>query len=191
MTIIKQFKIAFILLILMTLLTGGLYPALVTGIAQILFPFQANGSLIKLNNKVIGSQLIGQSFTNENYFWGRPSETTPFPYNASNSAGSNYSALNKDYLSTIKTRSEQLQKNNPKKQGLIPVDLVTASGSGLDPEISPTAAIYQAARIAKARKIPEEKILSLITKFTKNRSLGILGEPRVNVLQLNLALNNL
>lgn len=191
MEILKQFRIAIILLLLMTVLTGGLYPAIVTGIAQFFFPYQANGSLILVNNKTIGSQLIGQSFTADDYFWGRPSATQPFPYNASNSSGSNYSALNKDYLSAIKIRSEQLQKNSPNKKTSIPVDLATASGSGLDPEISPLAAMYQATRIAKARKIPESKILSLITKFTQNRYLGILGEPRVNVLQLNLALNKL
>jgi len=191
MDVLNQFKTAIILLFIMTLLTGGLYPALVTSIAQTFFPFQANGSLIKQNNKVIGSQLIGQSFTTNDYFWGRPSATTPFPYNAVNSSGSNYSALNPYYLSAVKMRSDILKQNDPKTQKRIPVDLVTASGSGLDSEISPYAAIYQAPRIAKARKISEEKILSLIRQFTKNRYLGILGEPRVNVLQLNLALNNL
>ena len=191
MEVIKQFKTAIILLLLMTLLTGLLYPGLVTTIAQLFFPFEANGSLIKHNNQFIGSQLIGQSFTNENYFWGRPSETKPFPYNVENSSGSNYSSMNPDFLSVIKIRFTLLQKNGPQKQNLVPVDLVTASASGLDPEISPYAAIYQASRIAKIRKIPEEKVLTLIKRFTKNRYLDVLGEPRVNVLQLNLALDNL
>lgn len=190
MEVIKQFKSAVILLAIMTLLTGILYPALVTTIAQLFFPFEANGSLIKRNNQWIGSQLIGQSFTNETYFWGRPSETKPFPYNADNSSGSNFSAMNPDFLSAIKNRITLIKNNDPQKQNRIPVDLVTASASGLDPEISPYAAIYQAPRIAKARKIPEQRVLSLIQQLTENRYLGVLGEPRINVLRLNLALDN-
>ncbi len=191
MEVLKQLKTAMILLLILTLLTGLLYPVIVTSIAQLFFPFQANGSLIKNNNQFIGSQLIGQSFTKENYFWGRPSATTPFPNNPENSLGSNLSAVNLDFLSTVKTRIALLQQHDPKKQKIIPVDLVTASASGLDPEISPFAAMYQVSRIAKARKISEQKILVLIRQLTKNRYLGVLGEPRVNVLQLNLALNNL
>jgi K+-transporting ATPase ATPase C chain len=191
MEALKQLKTAMILLLIFTLLTGLIYPALVTGIAQLLFPFQANGSLIKHNNQFIGSQLIGQSFTNENYFWGRPSATTPFPYNAENSSGSNWGPMNPEFLSAVKARVFVLQQSDPKKQKPIPVDLVTASASGLDPEISPFAAIYQVPRIAKARKISEQKILALIQQLTKKRYLGILGEPRLNVLQLNIALNNL
>jgi len=191
MEALKQLKTAIILLLIFTLLTGLIYPALVTSIAQLFFPFQANGSLIKYHNKLIGSELIGQSFTNTGYFWGRPSATTPFPYNAENSSGSNLGPTNPDFLSAIKTRVITLQKSDPHKQRSIPVDLVTTSGSGLDPEISPFAALYQVSRIAKARGIPEQKILLLIQHLTKNRYLGILGEPRLNVLQLNLALDNL
>lgn len=190
MELLKQFKTAVILLLIMTLLTGLLYPALVTAIAQLLFPFEANGSLIKRHDQLIGSQLIGQSFTSEHYFWGRPSATMPFPYNASNSSGSNFSAMNQHFLAAIQVRTETLRKNDPLHQKLIPVDLVTTSASGLDPEISPYAAIYQAPRIAKARKIPEQQVLNLIQKLTVNRYLGVLGEPRINVLQLNLALDN-
>ena len=191
MYIIKQFRIAIILLLMMTLLTGLLYPLLVTCIAQLFFPFQANGSLIKKNDRIMGSELIGQFFSNEKYFWGRPSATTPFPYNALNSSGSNFSALNSHLLSDVKTRIALLQKQAAPMQKLIPVDLVTTSGSGLDPEISPYAAMYQAPRIANARKIPEQKVLALIQAATQNRYLGLLGEPRVNVLELNLVLDDL
>ncbi len=192
MGILRQLKTAISLLLILTLLTGVIYPALVTGIAQLFFPFQANGSLIKYNNKIIGSQFIGQSFTDDNYFWGRPSATQPYPYNATNSSGSNLGPTNPSLLTAIKTRIANLQKNSPhNKKELIPVDLVTASGSGIDPEISPFAAMYQVPRVAKTRKIPEEKLRSLIQKLTKNRYFGILGESRINVLQLNLALDNL
>ena len=190
MEILKQLKTAILLLLIFTVLTGLIYPVLVTGVAQLFFPFQANGSLIKHNNKLSGSALIGQSFTRAEYFWGRPSATTPFPYHAGHSAGSSLGPTSPDFLSTIRTRVTMLQKSDPHKQGAIPVDLVTASGSGLDPEISPFAAQYQVSRIARARGIPEEKILLLIQHLTKNRYLGILGEPRLNVLQLNLALDN-
>jgi len=189
MDALKPFRTALMLLLLMTLLTGALYPALVTGIAQLLFPESANGSLIKHDNKVMGSKLIGQDFTTNNYFWGRPSETKPYPYNAANSSGSNYGPTNSDYLSSVHRRAQSLQKNDPQNQSLVPVDLVTSSGSGLDPEISPYAAMYQSHRIAEARKIPEKKIHALIIRFTKNRYWGLFGEPRVNVLELNLALD--
>lgn len=191
MEIIKQFKTAIMLLFILTLLTGVLYPALVTCVAQLFFPFKANGSLIKQNNQFIGSELIGQSFTDNAYFWGRPSATIPYPYNAINSSGSNWSLSNHNLLAAVYNRISTLQQKDPKKQNLIPVDLVSASGSGLDPDISPYAAIYQIPRIAKARKIPEQKILTLIQQMTQKRYLGILGEPRINVLQLNLALNKL
>jgi K+-transporting ATPase ATPase C chain len=191
MEALKQLKTAIILLLIFTLLTGFIYPMLVTSIAQLLFPFQANGSLIKYKNQLIGSQLIGQSFTDKNYFWGRPSATTPFPYNAENSSGSNWGPTNPAFLSIVKMRVITLQQSDPQKQKSIPIDLVTASASGLDPEISPFAAIYQVPRIAKARKIPEQKILALIQQLTKKRSLKIIGEPRLNVLELNIALNNI
>jgi K+-transporting ATPase ATPase C chain len=188
---IKQMKTASLVLLFFTLLTGLVYPVIVTGIAQLLFPLQANGGLIKQNNKIVGSQLIGQSFTSSHYFWGRPSATLPFPYNAANSSGSNFGPTNPNFLSIVKKRVAALQKSDPQKQKIIPVDLVTASGSGLDPEISPFAALYQMPRIAKERGIPQQKIQLLIQKLTKNRYWGILGEPRINVLQLNLALDNL
>jgi K+-transporting ATPase ATPase C chain len=189
---LKQLKTGFILLIFFSILTGLIYPAVIAGIAQLLFPWRANGSLIAQNNKIIGSELIGQSFTDTKYFWSRPSATTPFPYNAAASSGSNLGPTNPDFLASIKSRVENLQQSNSQQQqNLIPVDLVTASGSGLDPDISPAAAFYQVARIAKVRNIPEKNIQELITKLMIPRVLGILGEPRVNVLQLNLALDNL
>jgi K+-transporting ATPase ATPase C chain len=185
--IIKQLKTGFILILLITLLTGIIYPFVITGLAHYFFPWQANGSLIAVNNRLVGSLLIGQSFTEPNYFWGRPSATTPFPYNAENSSGSNLGPSNPDLLAAVKTRISALQ---PGEQS-IPVDLVTASGSGLDPEISPLAAFYQVPRIAKARKISEQALRLLIQQFIKTPTFGILGEARVNVLQLNLALDNL
>ncbi|MCD6039429.1 MAG: kdpC [Gammaproteobacteria bacterium] len=191
MEVLKLLKTAIILLLIFTLITGFIYPIVVTGVAQFLFPFQANGSLIKYHDKWIGSALIGQSFTDEAYFWGRPSPTQPFPYNAENSSGANMGPSNPDFLPMVKMRIALLQKNNPDKARMIPIDLITASGSGLDPEISPLAATYQAERIAKARKLDKEKILLLIQKLTKNRYLSVLGEPRINVLQLNLALDKL
>lgn len=188
---IKQIKSAATLLILLTILTGCLYPIFVTAIAQLLFPWQANGSLITQNNQLIGSLLIGQYFTDPKYFWGRPSATTPFPYNPQNSSGSNIALSNPNFLTTIKDRATILRKADEQNHFLIPVDLVTASGSGLDPELSPLAAVYQLHRIAKLRKIPEQDLHVLIQRFTKSRYLGILGEPRINVLQLNLALDAL
>lgn len=173
----------------MTFLTGLIYPLLITGVAQLLFPWQANGSLLRLNGQWIGSQLIGQSFTDNRYFWGRPSATTPYPYNAENSSGSNAGPSNPAFLAIIKTRAAALTQSDPQHQELLPVDLVTASGSGLDPDISPLAAFYQVSRIAKARAAAPEKIIALIKTHTTQRSIGMLGEPRINVLQLNLALD--
>lgn len=190
-TLLKQIKTAFILLILFTILTGIFYPLLVTGLAQVLFPWRANGSLIKQNNKIIGSVLIGQSFSDPKYFWGRPSATTPFPYNATSSSGSNMGPSNPDFLAAVKTRITNLQQSDPQNKNLIPVDLVATSASGLDPEISPLAAFYQIPRIAKARGISEKKIQTVVEKLIINRSFNILGEPRVNVLQLNITLDNL
>lgn len=186
----NQLKIAFRLLLLLTVLTGLLYPVFVTFLAQIIFPWQANGSLIKKNNQVIGSKLIGQSFTDAKYFWGRPSATSPFPYNAASSAGSNLGPSNPDFLVTINNRVTTIKQTNL-QNNLVPVDLVTASGSGLDPEISPLAAFYQVSRIAKARGISEQTIQLLINNSIKKRVLGILGEPRVNILELNLSLDHL
>ncbi|MFI4918850.1 MAG: potassium-transporting ATPase subunit KdpC [Legionellales bacterium] len=188
---IKQIKTAATLLALMTILTGLLYPALVTGIAQLFFPWQANGSLIQDKSAAIGSVLIGQYFDSPKYFWGRPSATSPFPYNAANSSGSNMGPSNTDFLATVNQRAIHLRSTNSPNNALVPVDLVTASGSGLDPEISPLAALYQTARIAKARSIPEQEVKALVNKLQKNRTFHLLGEPRINVLELNLALDQI
>lgn len=189
--IIKQIKIAFSMLLFFTLLTGLIYPGVVTGLAQLLFPWQANGSFIQQDGKAIGSQLIGQSFTDAKYFWGRPSATTPMPYNVANSSGSNTGRSNSDFLKTVSERVTHLQQADLQNHDLVPVDLVTASASGLDPEISPEAAFYQVPRISKIRHVPEQKIEALIHSFIKQPLWGVLGEPRVNVLLLNLALGHL
>jgi K+-transporting ATPase ATPase C chain len=189
--IFQQIKIALPLLILFSILTGLLYPAFITGIAQACFPWQANGSLIKKDGKRVGSLWIGQAFKDPKYFWGRPSATTPFPYNAANSSGSNRGPSNLIYLATIENRVIQIKKTNAGNTSLIPVDLVTASGSGLDPDISPLAAFYQVRRIASSRGVATTEIIQLIKNHIKKRTGRILGEPRVNVLELNLALDNL
>jgi len=188
---LKQVKISLILLFMLTIITGLIYPVMITIIAQLFFPWQANGSMVEANNQVMGSLLIGQSFTEDKYFWSRPSATSPFPYHAASSSGSNMGPLNPDFLKTVKDRVTLLQKTDPVNNNLIPVDLVTASGSGLDPEISPLAALYQIPHIAKARQIPAKSIETLIFSLIQKRTLGILGEPRVNVLALNLALDKL
>lgn len=189
--VIAQMKTALILLIVLTVLTGLLYPLAVTGLAQLFFPQKANGSLIVQNNQVIGSRLIGQSFTSQAYFWGRPSATSPYPYNGEASSGSNSGPTNPSFLATVKNRITQLKQASPQKNNVIPVDLVTASGSGLDPDISPQAAFYQVARIAKERNLNEKEVHTLIEQHIQNRTLGLLGEPRINVLELNLALDHL
>lgn len=188
---INQVKTGVILLVLLTILTGLIYPLIVTGFAQLFFPWQANGSLIEKDGKTIGSLLIGQSFTDVKYFWSRPSATSPFPYNAVNSSGSNMGPSNPNFLETVKERAKHLYAVDLHHIQLIPVELVTASGSGLDPDISPLAALYQVQRVAKARNIPEQDLKDLIKKLTQVRTLGVLGEPRVNVLQLNIELDNL
>lgn len=188
---IKQMKIALILLIVFTLLTGLIYPIIVTAIAQILFPWQVNGSFITQQNKIVGSQWIGQSFTTNRYFWGRPSATTAFPYDSLNSSGSNLGPSNPDFLKTVKNRVLVLHQADPNNSLPIPVDLVTASGSGLDPDISPYAVLYQVSRVAKARGLDEKQLRKLVEDNTIPRTFGILGEPRINILLLNLALDNL
>jgi K+-transporting ATPase ATPase C chain len=188
---IKQIKTAFILLLFFTVITGIIYPALITGIAQGLFPVQANGSLIEENGKILGSKLIGQNFTDPKYFWGRPSATSPYPYNAANSSGSNLGPANPDLFAKVKERMTKFQQDEPLNMDLIPVDLVTASGSGLDPEISPLAAYYQISRVANARGKTESDIRILVDSLIKQRTLGFLGEPRINVLELNLALDRM
>ncbi len=191
MELLRQLKSALILFLLLTLITGLIYPAIVTGIAQLLFPWQTNGSLIKQNNIIIGSELIGQSFTDPKYFWGRPSATTPYPYNALLSTGSNLGPSNPVLLTLIKKRIEILHKADPQNMQLIPVDLVTASASGLDPDISPLAAYYQVHRVAMTRKLSENVVKKLVDQNIQYRTFGILGEPRVNVLYLNQTLDTL
>src|SRR6185295_11500129 len=180
---------ALVLLILFSVLTGLVYPAVVTGIAQLVFPRQANGSLIVRDGKVMGAALIGQPFDDPRYFWGRPSATSPFPYNAAASSGSNQGPTNPALYDAVKGRVEALRAADPGNSAPVPVDLVTASGSGLDPHISPAAALYQVGRVAKARKMDAQALQQLVDRQTDGRWLGIFGEPRVNVLQLNLSLD--
>src|SRR5512139_890716 len=187
---IKHLKPACILFVLLSVLTGMIYPAVVTGLAQLLFPYQANGSLIRdSDGKLTGSSLIGQPFSSPGHFWGRPSATGPFPYNAGASSGSNLGPTNPALVEDVKARIEALKAADPDNKAPIPVDLITASGSGLDPHISPAAADYQVNRIAKARHIDPAKLRDLVQTHTEGRQWGLLGEPRINVLTLNLALD--
>lgn len=179
------------LFILLTVVTGIAYPMVVTGVAKVAFPEQASGSLIIKEGKPVGSALIGQNFTDPKYFWGRPSATSPQPYNAMASGGSNLGPLNPALTDAVKGRIDALKAANPGDDRPVPADLVTASGSGLDPHISPAAATYQATRVAKARGISLEKLTPLIEQHTEGRQWEIFGEPRVNVLELNLALDTL
>jgi K+-transporting ATPase ATPase C chain len=178
-------------LLVFTVLTGLLYPLVVTGIAQLAFPHQANGSLIVVNGKTVGSTLIGQQFTAPKYFWGRLSATGPYPYNAASSSGSNLGPSNPALLDEVKARIAALKAADPGNTQPIPVDLVTSSGSGLDPDISVAAALYQLPRVARVRGLNESAVRALVDQYTQGRTLGFLGEPRVNVLQLNLALDAL
>ena len=182
---------ALVLFFVLTLLTGVAYPLVVTGAAQLLFPDQAGGSLILRDGKPVGSALIGQNFTDPGHFWGRPSATGPMPYNASASSGSNQGPLNPALLDAVKGRIEALHAADPGNAAPVPVDLVTASASGLDPHISPAAASYQAARVAKARGLATGKVQRLIDQQTEKPWIGFFGDPRVNVLKLNLALDAL
>src|SRR4029450_3537999 len=181
---------AIVLLAMFTAITGVAYPVLVTAIAQLVFPRQANGSLIVKDDKAVGSTLIGQPFDDPKYFWGRPSATSPFGYNAGASAGSNLSPTNADLIKTVQGRVDALRAADPGNTAPVPVDLVTASGRGLAPDISPAAALYQVWRVAKARKLDEAVVRSLVAQHTPGRQLGLFGEPRVNVLALNLALDS-
>ena len=186
-----QIRPALTMLLLMTVLTGLVYPLAVTGLAQVFFPDQANGSLIVREGKVIGSKLIGQYFDKPEYFWSRPSATSLFAYNAAASGGSNLGPTNPVLIEAVKARIVALRAADPGNDLPIPVDLVTASGSGLDPHISPAAALYQVKRVARARNLDETTVYKLVGQHTEERQFGVLGERRVNVLQLNLALNDL
>jgi K+-transporting ATPase ATPase C chain len=186
---LKELKPALLMLLVLTVITGVAYPALVTGIAQLLFKSQANGSLIEREGKVVGSTLIGQPFSDPKYFWSRPSATSPMPDNAGNSGGSNLGPLNPALEDAVKARIDALKAADPAQTAPIPVDLVTASASGLDPHISPAAALWQAPRVARLRNLPLDKVEQLIAVNTQGRTFGLLGEPRVNVLMLNLALD--
>lgn len=188
---VKLLRPAIVLLLLLTALTGLAYPFAVTGLAQRLFPKQADGSLILRDGKPIGSALIGQSFTDRKYFWGRPSATTPQPYNGTGSGGSNLGPSNPALTDAVRQRIAALRAADPGNPAPVPVDLVTTSGSGLDPDISPAAARYQVERVARARGLPAAEVQSLVNRCTRGRQFGLLGEPRVNVLELNLALDRL
>jgi len=186
-----QLRPAVVVLVVLTVVTGVAYPLLVTGLAQLVFPSQANGSLIVRDGKAVGSALIGQPFDDPRYFWGRLSATVPFAYNAGASSGSNYGPLNPAFHAAARARLDALREADPDSKAPVPVDLVTASGSGLDPHISPAAAQFQVARVAKARKLDEGRVRQLVQAHTEGRQLGVLGEPRVNVLRLNLELDGL
>jgi K+-transporting ATPase ATPase C chain len=180
---------AAMLLLVFTLVTGLAYPVMLTGIAQLLFPKQANGSLIRERGQIVGSELIGQAFAAPKYFWGRPSATAPYAYNGASSTGSNQGPLNPALKDAVTARVAALRAADPSNDAPIPVDLVTASGSGLDPHVSPAAAYYQVARVAKARGLSADEVRKLVEEHVEDRTLGVLGEPRVNVLLLNRALD--
>ena len=187
---LAELRASLMMLLLLTVITGVVYPFAVTGIAQLAFPSQANGSLIVSHGRIAGSRLIGQPFSDPKYFWSRPSATTPYPDNSAASSGSNLGPTNPALLDQVKARIAALRAADPGESGPVPVDLVTASGSGLDPDISPAAAEYQVARVARARHMSVAEVQALVRKYTRGRQLGVLGEPRVNVLELNLALDS-
>ncbi|MBV8747269.1 MAG: K(+)-transporting ATPase subunit C [Xanthobacteraceae bacterium] len=197
---LREIRPAIVLVIILTLITGLIYPLVMTGIAGVLFPNQAQGSLVEIDGKVVGSTLIGQEFTSDKYFHGRPSATTApdpndssktvaTPYNAANSGGSNLGPTNKALIDRVKADVDKLKQENP--SAAVPIDLVTTTGSGLDPDITPEAALFQVPRVAKARNIPEDRLRQLVNDHVEGRLLGLFGEPRVNVLALNMALDGL
>jgi len=187
----KELRSAALMLLTLTVLTGLVYPLAVTGIAQVVLPRQANGSLIERDGKVVGSSLIGQGFTDPRYFWSRLSATGPTGYNGAASSGSNYGPLNPALADAAKARVDALVAADPEQRRPVPVDLVTSSGSGLDPHVTPAGARYQVARVARARRLAPAEVERLVDEHTQGRTLGLLGEPRVNVLELNLALDAL
>ena len=190
-TFLASIRPALVLFLLLTMVTGLLYPLLVTVAAQVLFPSRAAGSLLMRDGRAVGSRLIGQSFGDPRYFWSRPSATAPQPYNGNASSGSNLAALNPALADAVRTRVAALRAVDAGNAAAVPIDLVTASGSGLDPQISLAAANYQAARVARARGLALERVQTLIAQHSEGRLLGVLGEPRVDVLELNLALDAL
>ncbi|MBF0537026.1 MAG: potassium-transporting ATPase subunit KdpC [Nitrospirae bacterium] len=187
MVVLRTSVIAFIVF---TVMLGIIYPLAMTGIAQVAFPHEANGSIVIRDGKAVGSSLIGQPFSDPKYFWSRPSATTPFPYNAASSSGSNLGQNNPDLSKAIGERVSALRAVDPGNVEPIPFDLITSSGSGLDPHISPSAALYQVKRVARSRGVPEKDVYALLQSHTEERQLGLLGEARVNVLMLNLALDS-
>lgn len=186
---LTQLRPAIMVFALLAVITGLIYPFAITGVAQAVFPHQANGSLIMKNGQAVGSELIGQPFDDPKYFWGRLSATSPFPYNAAASSGSNYGPLSSALTDEVKARIDALKAADPTNNQSIPVDLVTSSGSGLDPDISVAAALYQVPRVARVRGMSQDQVRALVQQHTQGRQFGVLGEPRVNVLELNLALD--